>query len=373
MNPQAIHQLIDWYYQNRRSLPWHQSRDAYRVWLSEIMLQQTQVDTVIPYFERFIAAYPTVADLAAANPDEVLKLWEGLGYYSRAKRLIPCAQRVVEDFGGQFPKTKKEMLTLPGVGSYTAGAVLGIAYNVKEPAVDGNVLRVMARYLAWQLDIGDPKIRLPFEDYLSDHLPEDVHGFNQALMELGATICTPRSPKCEACPLKESCLALAQDLVTALPIKQKKKKSPTYQVAVAWIACEGRLLLYQKEDSGLLGGFWTLPFGLGDTEAEALEALEAWLTENLGSWWHPNQLSSGPQINAHSATVGQDMSTIKHVFTHQIWQMRPYYATIEANIAGALRVEYPRLTWADRHQLSELAISTAMRKILRRHYAKSST
>lgn len=360
MKASLIDGLIAWYYQHRRDLPWHKDRDPYKIWLSEIMLQQTQVDTVIPYFHRFVEAFPTVRDLAMADPQVVLKLWEGLGYYSRAKRLIPCAQRVVEDFGGAFPKTKKEMLTLPGVGSYTAGAVLGIAYNVKAPAVDGNVLRVMARFLAWDLDIGDPKHRLAFESYLSDHLPDDMHGFNQALMELGATLCTPKNPQCASCPIHADCQALAQDRVNQLPIKQKKKPSPVYWAAVARIESEGRWLVYHKEDGGLLSGFWSLPYGLGDTQALALEALNDWLTDHLGTWWLRDTLS----LEAACTKLPPHRPLVKHVFTHQIWQMQPYCATIEANTARHLQVEFPRIKWASQEDLGDLAISTAMRKVI---------
>ena len=194
--------LLDWYHINHRKLPWRDQFDPYKIWLSEIMLQQTQVTTVIDYFNRFVKTYPTVQDLALADEDSVLKLWEGLGYYSRARRLIPCAKMVVELFDGEFPKDYKKIIKLPGVGSYTAGAVLSIAYNIKLPAVDGNVMRVYSRLFNMDADISDAKSKKIFEEKVFDTLPEDRRHYNQALMELGATICTPKSPKCMACPIQ---------------------------------------------------------------------------------------------------------------------------------------------------------------------------
>ncbi len=352
MKRNDIDQLLLWYHANRRDLPWRNTQDPYAIWLSEIMLQQTQVDTVIPYYERFLSYYPTVQHLAAADPEQVLKLWEGLGYYSRAKRLIPCAKMVVDKFNARFPNTKEQMLTLPGVGPYTAGAVLGIAFNVKEPAVDGNVLRVMTRYLAWDIDIAEPKSRVAIEKHLSNHLPDDMRGFAQALMELGATICTPKSPKCSACPVQSGCTALYEGRVGELPVKQKKKASPTLQVAVALIECEGQYLMYQKEESGLLGGFWAYPYATSETEQDALSNLNEWLTEYLGSWWMPS-----------TQLVALDVKAVKHVFTHQIWQMKPYCATIESTTRNCLNLEYPIVKWVDAETMEQLAITTAMRKI----------
>lgn len=356
MTPQVVADLLAWFYQNQRDLPWRKTQDPYAIWLSEVMLQQTQVDTVIPYYYKFLEAYPTVEALANADTETVLKLWEGLGYYSRAKRLIACAQMVVDQFDGVFPRTKAEMLKLPGVGSYTAGAVLGIAYNVKEPAVDGNVLRVIARFLAWDLDIGDPKNRLSFENYLSEYLPEDMRAFNQALMELGATVCTPKAPKCGQCPIRSDCQALSKELVDQLPVKSKKKPAPAFDVAVALIADpQGRLLMFQKDEAGLLGGFWAFPYGLGETPADALSNLHQWLQENLGLWW----LKAGDLRPLHMPKT----SVIKHVFTHQVWKMVPYCATIEANMQAKLTIDYPPIQWVDQETAQALPITTAMRKI----------
>lgn len=365
MTSEMTQRLLMWYHEHQRPLPWRQTTDPYAIWLSEVMLQQTQVVTVIPYYHKFLSKYPTVNHLANAQMDEVLKLWEGLGYYSRAKRLIACAQKVVETFGGQFPKSKAQMLTLPGIGSYTAGAVLGIAYNIKEPAVDGNVLRVLSRYLAWSLDIANPKNRQAFEDYLKDHLPDDMRGFNQAMMELGAMVCTPKQPGCQGCPVKDGCTAFQKGTVTDYPVKTKKKKSPIKQVAVAALYYQGKYLMHQKDQEGLLGGFWALPYGVGDTLEEAHRNLEDWLDTELkrtrawGLVAEGDNLWTEPRLQ-DAALLG----TVKHVFTHQTWLMHLYRMDMQTTFyQGTLTIDYPPIIWVgDPDQMARLAITTAMKK-----------
>lgn len=217
--------LVDWYKMNQRDLPWRADQDPYKVWVSEIMLQQTRVDTVIPYFNRFLGLFPTLEALAEADEEKVLKAWEGLGYYSRVRNLQTAVKEVAEQYGGRVPDTPEDISKLKGVGPYTAGAILSIAYGVPEPAVDGNVMRVLSRILLIEEDIGKAKSRTLFEKAVRELISkEDPSSFNQALMELGALICTPKSPACLICPVHEHCRAFEQGRQRELPVKEKKQK-----------------------------------------------------------------------------------------------------------------------------------------------------
>ncbi len=217
--------ILAWYEINHRLLPWRETRNPpYNIWLSEIMCQQTQVATVIPYYQRFLEVYPTIFDLAKAKEDDVYKLWEGLGYYSRANRLMQCSKVIVNQYQGIFPRSKKEMLNLPGIGPYTAGAILSIAYDIKEPAIDGNVMRVYSRLYEIHDEVGKPGASKAFDHYVRKDLPKNVSHFNQGLMELGATICTPTNPKCFSCPVIDLCKANKNNTTDILPVKTKKTK-----------------------------------------------------------------------------------------------------------------------------------------------------
>ena len=214
--------LLSWYRREKRDLPWRKTSNPYYIWVSEVMLQQTRVDTVIPYYERFITKYPTMDDLANAEENELLKMWEGLGYYSRARNLQSGVREVVESYGGKIPNNRKEISKLKGVGPYTAGAVLSIAYGIPEHAVDGNVMRVISRLLLVEDDIALPKSKKIFENIIMDLIdPNDPSSFNQGLMELGATICTPR-PKCLLCPVRDYCSAFHEGRQEELPLNQEK-------------------------------------------------------------------------------------------------------------------------------------------------------
>ena len=217
-------ELLNWYDANKRDLPWRRDRDPYRIWVSEVMLQQTRVDTVIPYYERFMERFPTVRHLAEAPEEEVLKCWEGLGYYSRARNLQAGARQVVELYGGVVPDDKAAISSLKGIGPYTAGAILSIAYNKPEPAVDGNVMRVMSRYFLLEDDIAKPSARTKIERLAASIIPEGRAGdFNQAVMELGALVCTPKSPGCLLCPVLAQCAGRAAGRERELPVKSKAK------------------------------------------------------------------------------------------------------------------------------------------------------
>ncbi len=263
--------LLKWYDSEKRDLPWRKTRNPYRIWVSEIMLQQTQVDTVVPYYRRFLKAFPSVKALSGAPLDEVLKVWENLGYYSRARNLHAAARAIVERFKGRFPRRRKEILSLPGIGPYTAGAVLSIAFGEPVAAVDGNVRRVVARLFALKDTKGHPGMQ-KIESLAAALLPRDRSGdFNQALMDLGATICIPKGPRCDHCPVQDLCLARAKGLQDRLPPRPPRKPVPLKDMTAA-VIMKGRLfLIVQRPRKGLLGGLWKFPGGLRK-KGETLES-----------------------------------------------------------------------------------------------------
>jgi A/G-specific adenine glycosylase len=270
--------LLKWYASEKRNLPWRKTRNPYRVWISEIMLQQTQVDTVIPYYRRFLQAFPTVKALSAASFDEVLKTWENLGYYSRARHLHAAARVIVERFNGKFPRTREEILSLPGIGPYTAGAILSIAFGASMAAVDGNVRRVLSRLFALKEPLDRPGTQKKIETFAEDLLPPNRAGdFNQALMDLGAMICIPKGPHCDRCPVRDLCLAKAKDLQDSLPRRSTRKPVPLKDMTAAVIMKGKRLLIVQRPRKGLLGGLWKFPGGL----REKGETLKSSLIRNV--------------------------------------------------------------------------------------------
>ena len=291
--------LLAWYDVHAADLPWRAEREAYRIWLSEIMLQQTQISTVIPYYQRFLAAYPTVQALARAPLDEVLKLWEGLGYYSRARNLHKCAQMVAEQ---GFPQTVEGLMGLPGIGRYTAGAIASIAFGVRAPVLDGNVMRVFTRLLDLTAPVSDAKVQAALWQVAEQALPAQRAGdYNQALMELGQRLCTPRKPACAECPVRHLCRAYAAQTQSERPIKQAKKASPHYDVAAGLVRDDqGRLLIAQRKAEGLLGGLWEFAGG----KQEAGESLEACLRRELRE-----ELAIEVEVGAHFISV-------QHAFTH---------------------------------------------------------
>nr|WP_240633270.1 A/G-specific adenine glycosylase [Paenibacillus montanisoli] len=265
-------ELLNWYLANKRDLPWRKNRDPYRVWVSEIMLQQTRVDTVIPYYERFMEKFPTAAALAEAPEPEVLKLWEGLGYYSRARNLQAGAREVLALYGGIVPDDKDKVAALRGVGPYTTGAIMSIAFNRPEPAVDGNVMRVLSRYFCLEEDIAKPATRVGIEKLAGSLIPEGSAGdFNQGLMELGALVCTPKSPGCLTCPVMMHCEGRMAGKEHILPIKSKAKP-PRPETRLAALITgsgehEGKLLVRQRPETGLLAQMWELPHVLAESGA----------------------------------------------------------------------------------------------------------
>ena len=254
--------LLTWYDQNARELPWRSFPSPYRVWVSEIMLQQTRVDTVLPYFERFVARFADIQSLAEAEQAEVFRLWEGLGYYSRSRNLHKTAKVLMNEHNGEFPSTIKELESLPGVGRYTAAAIASIAFNQPVAAVDGNIKRIYARLLNYQGIYGSTAFEKTISHFAQEILPPDRPGdFTQALMDLGSAICTPRQPNCPECPLQSDCLAAQNGTQNDLPLKAKKTPIPHYDVFVAVIWQEGKILLTQRGQKGMLAGLWEYPGG----------------------------------------------------------------------------------------------------------------
>lgn len=273
--------LTKWYLHHRRDLPWRPApgrpANPYHVLVSEAMLQQTQVATVLPYFERFIAAFPTVEALAGADLQAVLRLWQGLGYYRRARHLHAAAQRIVADLGGMVPRSPEALLTLPGVGRYSAGAVASIAYDVPAPILDGNVARVLARVFAIDTPVDATATRRRLWDLATALVPRRGAGdFNQAMMEMGATVCLPRQPRCSACPLQGLCQAQVRGLTDRLPVASPRRAAKAIRHDIVAVRCGGRYLFEQRPATGLWAGLWQLP-----TREEAGLTLDAWLGQRL--------------------------------------------------------------------------------------------
>ena len=286
--PAAAQKLIDWYKQAERPLPWRTRPTPYRVWVSEIMLQQTRIEAALPYFERFMAAFPTVAALAEAPEERVLKLWEGLGDYSRAKNLQKCARILVADYGGELPRTAVELKKLPGIGPYTAGAIASIAYGEKAAAVDGNVLRVVARLTCDDRDVLQAAVKKEMTALVEDWMPAAETGaFTQAVMELGERVCLPNGvPLCESCPLAEFCRARALGREQALPVRTPPKERRVEAREVFVFVCGGRLALEKRPDTGLLAGLWQLPNALAGEKGPADWGLSVKSVEKLPAARH---------------------------------------------------------------------------------------
>lgn len=308
MQQDFVQKLLDWYADNARPLPWRDSRDPYRIWVSEVMLQQTRIEAVRPYFDRFMQAFPTIHALAEASTDRLMKLWEGLGYYSRARNLQAAAKVMVERYDGRMPASYEELLALPGIGEYTAGAIASIAFGIPVPAVDGNVLRVMARLLCCAEDVMQPAVRKKLTGMLRTMVPENAPGqFNQALMELGETLCLPRiEPRCADCPIRAHCQAYAQSCARDLPVRAKAKARRIEQRTVFLLIRtqrgERQVLVHKRPNKGLLAGLWELPNKEGVYVRAEMESY----IRGLG-------------LEAESASA---LQKTKHVFAHIEWHMQ---------------------------------------------------
>ena len=328
-----IEPLLNWYESEKRDLPWRVNEDPYRIWISEIMLQQTRVEAVKGYFARFLTALPNISALAEIPEQQLLKLWEGLGYYNRARNLQKAAQQVVERFQGALPESYEDLLTLPGIGSYTAGAVASIAFGKPVTAVDGNVLRVLARLTANYNDIADPKTKRAAEDMVRAVMPAGRCGaFNQSLMELGAVICVPNGPpNCKHCPLAGLCEAKKRGIALELPVKSAKKPRRIEQHTILLLVRDNLLAIRRRKGKGLLAGLWELPSAPGTlTREQAVLQTRSCGLEPLRA---------------------EELCGAKHIFTHVEWQMAGWRITVaesspmQAGLIWAkpeqLREEYP--------------------------------
>lgn len=328
--------LPPWFAANRRELPWRRDREPYHVWLSEIMLQQTRAEAVKAYYARFLAAVPDIPALAAADPELLHKLWEGLGYYSRVRNLQKAAQVVMAEHGGVFPRDYAAVRRLPGIGDYTAGAICSICFELPTPAVDGNVLRVAARLTAEERCVDEPAVKRELREALAACYPAAGAGLmTQALMELGATVCVPNGePRCEACPAAAFCAARAAGSWQKYPVRAEKRARRVERRTVFVLDCGGRLALRKRKASGLLAGLWEFPNVPGWLEAQ--EALD------LAAQWGLRPRNPEKQLER------------THVFTHVQWELRCWYLRCGTAAEG--------FTWAAPEELDErYALPTAFR------------
>ncbi|MFJ8263747.1 A/G-specific adenine glycosylase [Rummeliibacillus sp. NPDC094406] len=339
---QFQHALVEWFQKEKRDLPWRKTKDPYKIWVSEVMLQQTRVDTVIPYYNRFMKEFPTPEVLAEAPEEKLLKQWEGLGYYSRARNLQVGVREVVENYGGKVPDNRPEISKLKGVGPYTAGAVLSIAYNRAEHAVDGNVMRVLSRVLLIGEDIALPKTKKIFENAVMELIDtEHPSEFNQGLMELGALVCTPTSPKCLLCPVREFCTAYNEGNPEELPVKTKKVKTKSLYYDMFVVQNEkGQFLLEKRPDKGLLANMWQFP-----------------MIEQNSKETHTNEslLATTYQVELINR---EKLLTFKHVFSHLVWHMDSYIIGVKQ------KGDTPENSaWFSIEEMKELPMPVPMQKV----------
>ena len=328
--------LLPWYKENRRDLPWRADREPYHIWLSEIMLQQTRVEAVKGYYTRFLQALPTVESLASCDDDRLRKLWEGLGYYTRVRNLKKAAVCLMEQYGGIFPREYAAVLALPGIGEYTAGAICSIAYDLPTPAVDGNVLRVLARLLDDHRAIDTPNIKKEYREYLAKIYPPEAGAFTQALMELGATLCGPnREPDCGHCPCGAICLANKRDTASILPARTPRRNRTTEKKTVFIFTCGDTYALEKRPDTGLLASLWQFP--------------------NLpGFLGIPQALAAAEEMGLYPVQILRQVRR-SHVFTHITWEMVGIYLEV--------REPSPSFTWMTADEIrSDAALPTAFRQ-----------
>ncbi len=348
--------LLNWFEEHRATLPWH-GADAYRVWLSEVMLQQTQIATVIPYYERFTAAYPTVEALAAAPLDDVLKLWEGLGYYSRARHLHHTAQAVAA-MGG-FPQTVEGLMQLKGIGRYTAGAIASIAFGVRAPVLDGNVIRVLTRLYDINDDVTQHSTQARLWSLADALVPAERAGdYNQALMQLGQLVCLPVHPRCAECPVQAHCRAHANGTQSQRPVKPRKSATPHYDVAAGLIRdAAGRLLIAQRKADGLLGGLWEFPGGKQELNETLPQTLQRELREEL----------------AIEVEVGELFVVVRHAFTHFKITLHAFecrYLGPTPPYDAPQAIDCQQWAWAAEAELDRYAFGKADRQIIAALHAR---
>lgn len=302
--------LLPWFSANKRAMPWRSNRTPYRVWISELMLQQTRVDQATPYFNRFIKRFPSLRSLAAASQEDVLKMWEGLGYYSRARNLHKAARIIATEHGGRFPATAEEIQQLPGIGSYTAAAIGSLAFNLDLAVLDGNVIRVLSRLFA--CTASKKELQQMADDLL---VPGQAGNFNEAMMELGATVCLPKNPLCGECPMAGVCKGLKSGNPTAYPIKPPKKKVPHIVVGAAVVTnAKGEVLIAQRRNEDMLGGLWEFPGGKQESGETIGQCIVRELKEELGI----------------TIETGDFLVTVKHAYSHFTMDLHTYFAKIKS-------------------------------------------
>lgn len=330
--------FLMWYQQEKRNLPWRYNQDPYRIWISEIMLQQTRVDTVIDYFYRFMEEFPTIQDLAKAPEDKLLKVWEGLGYYSRARNLQAAAKQIMEEFNGKFPTTVEEIRSLKGIGPYTTGAISSIAFEIPEPAIDGNVMRVVSRLFCIEADIAKAGSRTIFDEAMRKIISQTQPGdFNQAMMDLGSSICTPTSPQCEICPIQQYCQAYRENRQTDFPVKSKKQKpKDVYYVAGVIENQQQEIFLQKRPETGLLANMWLFP--LEEISAAGFDQLQEQYDPAAWDLFSSSQVAEdSPDFFSDQEIIWQKkvLGEVKHVFSHLRWHILVFYG----RSAGPLTIE----------------------------------
>jgi A/G-specific adenine glycosylase len=347
LRQQIQERLLAWSRAHRRDLPWRDERDPYRIWVSEVMLQQTQAKTVIPYYRRFLSRFSTLRSLAEADLDEVLKVWEGLGYYARARNLHRTARRVVEDHGGQLPADRDALLALPGIGPYTVGAILSLAFGQDAAVLDGNVRRVLSRLFAIDDDPRSAATRKRLWSLAEALLPPGQAGpFNEALMDLGATVCTARDPRCGECPLSEVCQGYQEGNPEKYPARVQRRPLPHYDIAVGVIWRGDQLLISKRHTDGLLGGLWEMPGGKRESGETLQECLVREVQEELGI----------------EIAVGDLLMTVRHAYTHFRVTLHVFHCRYLSGQPQPLDCADWR--WVRLDQLNDFAFPAANRRIL---------
>ena len=363
--------LLDWYDENKRDLPWRRSKNPYHIWVSEIMLQQTRVDTVIPYYERFLDWFPTVESLANASEERLLKAWEGLGYYSRVRNMQTAAQQIMNEFEGKFPSTYEGISSLKGIGPYTAGAISSIAFNLPQPAVDGNVMRVLARLFEVNHDIGNPSNRKIFQAMMEVLIDPDRPGdFNQALMDLGSDIEAPVNPRPEESPVKEFSAAYQHGTMDRYPIKAPKKKPiPIYLKALVVQNSQGQFLLEKNESEKLLAGFWHFPLIEVDDFSDQTQELDLFsqVAEPI------LQLGPSPQESFEQdydlEVDWQDLrfEEVKHIFSHRKWHIQ----IIAGRVAETQEYTDREVLWLSPEEFLNYPLAKPQQKIWQAYLKRS--
>jgi A/G-specific adenine glycosylase len=344
--------LSKWMESSRRELPWRQRRDPYAVWVSEIMLQQTRAEAVAPYFQRWMQRFPDVQSLAAATLDEVLKGWEGLGYYARARNLHRAARLVVAQWGGQLPSESRQLLALPGIGRYTVGAILSLAFGLPQPALDGNSRRVLSRLYDIEDDIdhapAERLLRQLASDLMASSLPGRAGDLNEALMDLGALVCRPRTPGCRGCPLCEMCLANSRGVQGQRPVRSRRRAPPHFDAVAGVIRDhEEKLLVVRRNVDGLLGGLWGFPGAVVRDGKPLVDSLEEAIANLVGV----------------DVIVGKSLTNFRHAYTHFSITLHAYGCELRAGTPEPINCE--QVLWAPSGELAHLPLPVTDRKIVR--------